>query len=162
MTAPDRSSDNDRGPQLLNRQRTVALPAPRLRILRSFLGWLQKEVARGRPFDVCLVSDAAMRRSNRRFCGQNSTTDVLAFSDGRRGRAGDLLISAETARRQARRLGHALETEIKILAIHGLLHLLGHDHHGPENTARMARAERRWRRRFALPRGLIDRGRSAR
>jgi probable rRNA maturation factor len=149
-------SDDDRGPELLNRQRGVRFEAAPL---RAFFERLAGEVAGGRSFTVCLVSDRAMRRYNRRFRGINRPTDVLAFEDGASGRAGDLLISAETARRQARRLGHALETELEILALHGLLHLLGFDHESRRDTGRMARAEGRWRRRFGLPRGLIDRAR---
>ncbi len=162
-----RSESEGETTNLLNRQRSVELPARRLAALRAFLLALEKEVARGRPFSVCLVSDRAMRRYNRRFRGKDSPTDVLAFPDGEQdraqtsnrppARAGDLVISAQTARRQARRLGHAVETEIRILAIHGLLHLLGHDHEVPRRAGDMARAELHWRRRFALPAGLIER-----
>ncbi len=150
----DPSGDDDRGPTLLNRQRMVPV---RLLELRAFLVGLQKEVARGRSFTVCLVSDAVMRRYNRRFRGQNAPTDVLSFREGQRRRAGDVLISSETARRQARHLGHSLESEIKLLALHGLLHLLGFDHLAPRQARHMARAERRWQRRFALPEGLVGR-----
>lgn len=152
-TRPDKSSGNE--PLLLNRQRRVRFSAPEL---RAFLRRLQGEVAGGRSFDLCLLSDAAMRCYNRRFRGRDAPTDVLAFADGADGGAGDLLVSAETARRQGRRLGHSVETEIKILALHGLLHLLGFDHEASSREARrMARAEGRWRRRFALPQTLIER-----
>ena len=152
--APETPSDSDSGPTLLNRQRRVKLSIP---TLQAFLQRLEREVAGGSPFSVCLVSDAVMQRYQKRFRGVNQSTDVLAFPDGAAGRAGDLLVSAETARRQARRLGHSVETEIQILLLHGLLHLRGLDHKGPRDAARMARAERRWRRRFALPQGLIER-----
>ena len=149
------SSGSDSGPELLNRQRRVKICAARL---RAFLTRLEREVAPGRAFAVCLVTDAAMRCYNRRFRGIDAPTDVLSFSDGSDGRAGDLLISAETARRQARRLGHSVETEIRILVLHGLLHLMGFDHEAGRDAGRMARAERRWRERFGLSRGLIERG----
>ncbi len=157
MSAPDTPEDGDDGPELLNRQRQVGFSASQLTTMRAFLLRLEEEVSDGRPFSLCLLSDAAMRRYNRRFRGVDAPTDVLAFPDGSAGRVGDLLVSAETARRQARRLGHALETEIRILTIHGLLHLLGCDHGAPRAAARMARLERRWRRRYALPLGLIER-----
>ena len=152
--APETPSDSDNGPTLLNRQRRVKLSMPPL---QTFLRRLEREVADGSPFSVCLVSDAVMRRYQMRFRGMDQPTDVLSFPDGAGGRAGDLLVSAETARYQARRLGHSVETEIQILLLHGLLHLLGFDHQVPRDAARMARAERRWRKRFALPQGLIER-----
>lgn len=154
---PEISSDNDTGPELLNRQRAVRFSAARL---REFLKRLAGEVAGGRPFAVCVVSDAVMRGYNRRFRGIDAATDVLSFTDGAAGCAGDLLISAETARRQARRLGHSAEAELEILALHGLLHLLGYGHEASGQAARMSRAERRWRRHFGLPAGLIERTRS--
>ena len=152
--APETPSDSDNGPTLLNRQRRVKLSIPPL---QDFLRRLQREVAAGSPVIVCLVSDAVMRRYQKRFRGLNQPTDVLSFPDGAAGRAGDLLVSVETARLQARRLGHSVETEIRILLLHGLLHLLGFDHEAPRDAARMARAERRWRKRLALPQGLMER-----
>jgi len=141
-------------PTLLNRQKRVALSEPRL---RRFLAGLGAEAARGLEFSVLLATDAAVRQYNRDFRGKDVPTDVLAFPSGEPGHAGDLVVSVETARRQARELGHSVEQEIQILIIHGLLHLLGHDHHRRAERERMLRAERRWRRRFALPLGLIDR-----
>ncbi len=153
-SSSDISSDKDSGPEFLNRQRAVRFTVARL---RGFARQLADEVAGGRPFTICVVSDAAMRRFNRRFRGLNRATDVLSFEDGVDGRAGDLLVSAETARRQARRLGHSLDEELEILALHGLLHLLGYDHQRRAEAQRMARAEQRWRRHFRLPAGLIER-----
>ena len=156
---PEISSDNDTGPEMLNRQRAVRFSSARL---REFLERLASEVAGGRPFAVCVVSDAVMRGYNRRFRGIDAATDVLSFADGAAGRAGDLLISAETARRQARRLGHSAEAELEILALHGLLHLLGYDHEAVHKAARMSREERRWRQHFGLPPGLMERALGAR
>ena len=126
---------------------------------RGLVRWLARvapAAARG-DLTVALVCDAKMRALNRQFRGIDRPTDVLSFPDGADGRAGDLLVSVETARQQARRLGHSVETEIRILLLHGLLHLLGFDHEGPRDAARMARAERRWRKRLALPQGLMER-----
>ena len=131
---------------LLNRQRKVLF---RRREVADFVELLERQVARGREIAMCVVSDAAMRRFNRRYRREDSPTDVLSFPPG------DLLVSAEMARRQARRLGHSLEAELKILALHGALHLMGHDHE--RDGGAMARLERRWRRRLGLPRALTER-----
>ncbi len=141
-------------PTLLNEQKLVAVSERRL---RRFLSELAVEAAPGLEFSVLLATDSVIRRYNRDYRGKDAPTDVLAFPSGEPGLAGDVLVSAETARRQARELGHTVEVEIQILVIHGLLHLLGHGHHRPAERSRMLRAERRWRRRFGLPLGLIDR-----
>ncbi len=77
-----------------------------------------------------LLSDAAMRRFNRQFAGLDKTTDVLSFPSGIENAGdeaylGDILISVETAERQRKA---ELEQELKVLMLHGLLHLLGYDH----------------------------------
>ena len=68
-----------------------------------------------------------------------------------------LVIAAGVARRQAREAGHSYAAELKVLALHGLLHLLGYDHHDPTDGGRMARLERRLRSRGGLRAGLIER-----
>ena len=70
---------------------------------------------------------------------------------------GDIVISTDTARRQARDARHSLAAELKVLALHGLLHLLGYDHDAADDLGRMARAERRLRAKGGLRRGLIER-----
>jgi probable rRNA maturation factor len=67
------------------------------------------------------------------------------------------VISTQAARRQARQAGHAYTVELRILALHGLLHLLGYDHESPSDRGRMARLERRLRARGGLREGLIER-----
>jgi probable rRNA maturation factor len=133
--------------------------------LRSFLDEVVRRIARGRSIACLVTGDAEVRRLNRRFRGKNSSTDVLSFpSSGKaaltgkkNGFAGDLAISVDRARRQAAEQGHSLEDELRILILHGALHLTGLDH---ENDAgRMARSEARWRRRLGLPVGLIERAR---
>ncbi len=150
----DKHDEHDNGPAVINRQRVVDLS---VEALREFTGALQREVAGGRAFSVCLVSDHTIRRYNRKYRGKDEPTDVLSFRDDTPDWAGDMMISAETAVRQARRLRHSVETEIKILALHGLLHLLGYDHEDTTDGGRMARVENRWRTHFALPGGLIER-----
>ena len=115
---------------------------------------------------VALVPDARVRALNRRYRKKDAATDVLSFpafapSALRRGKPaaggflGDVVIAVGVARRQAREAGHSLQTELRILALHGLLHLLGYDHE--RDDGRMARLERRLRRKAGLPEGLIER-----
>lgn len=125
---------------------------------------------------VAIVSDAHVQRLNRRFRGVNTPTDVLSFPDTEaRGRRpgtggtrfagprppasdlclGDIVIARGVARRQAREAGHSEMTEWRVLALHGLLHLMGYDHE--RDAGRMRRAERRLRRKGGLREGLIDR-----
>jgi probable rRNA maturation factor len=116
------------------------------------------------PFSVGLLSDAAIRRYNARFRRIDEATDVLSFPAGKgalgdHGYLGDILISAETARRNASVHGVRLEDEIKALILHGLLHLLGQDHE--RDRGRMARSERFWGARLGLPQTLLARSRKA-
>jgi probable rRNA maturation factor len=104
---------------------------------------------------IALVSDAAMRRLNGTFRGVHHSTDVLSFPSDTPGVLGDIAIARGVAARQAKRLGHAEATELKTLALHGLLHLLGYDHE--RDRGEMRRAEDRLRRRAGLPVGLIAR-----
>jgi len=111
---------------------------------------------------VLLTTDEGVRRLNRRFRGKNKPTDVLSFPAGPlpgarpvEQAAGDLAISVATARRQAVEQGHSLATEIKVLMLHGLLHLAGYDHE--TDAGKMARRERVLRDRLGLPLGLIER-----
>ena len=115
---------------------------------------------------VALVSDARVRALNARYRRRHAPTDVLSFPadqpPGRRRRGeraflGDIVIATGVARRQARAAGHAYGTELRVLALHGLLHLIGYDHEDPADAGRMARAETRLRRRGGLPDGLIER-----
>src|SRR4051794_34217087 len=125
--------------------------------------WLQSVAparARG-AVTIAIVSDARVRALNRRYRHKNRATDVLSFPAGLR-RAmprflGDIVIAAGVARRQARDAGHSLQTELRVLALHGLLHLLGYDHE--QDEGQMARFERRLRARGGLREGLIERHR---
>ena len=80
---------------------------------------------------------------------------MLAFASD--GGLGDLVIATGVARRQAKDAGHSYQAELRVLALHGLLHLLGYDHHDREDNGRMARAEARLRRKGGLTSGLIER-----
>ena len=132
---------------ILNRQRrrSVAL-AP----LQEFTRQLTR-VLRLKPeaIGVALVSDPFMARLNRRYRGRAAATDVLSFPAGERnGYRGDVVISVDTARRNARRYRHGLEEEIKLLALHGALHLLGYDHE--TDRGQMNRREHQLRRHLGL------------
>lgn len=146
---------------LLNRQRTTRA---NWEPVRHFLRRLSAELAAS-GFSVCLLSDRGIRRYNQQFRGVDRPTDVLSFPvggprTGQRKYLGDILISVETARDNAQRLGLRLEEELQVLALHGVLHLLGYDHE--RDQGEMARLERRWTRRLGLPQSLTGRARSSR
>ena len=100
-----------------------------------------------------------MRKLNRTYRGVDEPTDVLSFpSEGKSGSSpflGDIVIARGIARKQAGSFGHPLLTELRILALHGLLHLLGYDHEA--DTGQMSKLETRLRRKAGLPAGLIAR-----
>ena len=107
---------------------------------------------------VLLAPDAVLKRLNLEYRAQNKATDVLSFpapAELGDGHAGDLAISVETAARQAARLGHSLQDEIRILLLHGLLHLGGMDHE--VDTGEMAKREADLRAELKLPNSLIAR-----
>lgn len=130
----------------------------RRREIAEFAALLRRDVSAGREF-VCLVTDdRELRRLNRQFLGKDYATDVLSFpAEPGSAFLGELAVSAQRAAQQAASFGHDCETEIRILLLHGLLHLLGMDHQA--DRGRMARAESRWRRKLGLPTGLIERTR---
>ena len=143
-------------------QETKSLRLPSMRTLARFLTEAQAVVRLRGHVSVLLTSDAALRSLNRRFRGKNKLTDVLSFpavnlvqtrkKDRERG---DLAISVETALRQAIEHEHSLATEIKVLILHGVLHLAGYDHE--TDSGQMQRRERSLRVRLGLPSGLIER-----
>jgi probable rRNA maturation factor len=104
---------------------------------------------------VAIASDARVRALNRQYRGKDAPTDVLSFPAEEPDTLGDVIIAAGVARRQARDAGHSVQTELRVLALHGLLHLLGYDHE--RDAGRMARVERRLRVRGGLEAGLIER-----
>ena len=135
---------------------------PSTRALGRFLSETQTAAGLRGQVTVLLATDATIRDLNRRFRGKNDTTDVLSFpgttfknTKNAEQVAGDVAISVETARRQAAEQGHTLATEIKVLILHGLLHLAGYDHE--TDAGKMQRRERQLRARLGLPQGLIER-----
>jgi len=145
-------------PKPASRATTRDIRLPSARTLARFLAAAQQAVKLRGQVTVLLTTDAAIRKLNRQFRGKNKATDVLSFPAegvGADGMAGDLAISVTTALKQAREQGHALSTEIKVLVLHGLLHLAGYDHEADDGQ--MARRERLLRAQLKLPQGLIER-----
>jgi probable rRNA maturation factor len=153
---------------ILNRQRTVRVARPPL---EAFLARVREQLRlNGAEITVCLVSDPAIARMNETFRHKKGPTDVLSFpsdSSTRRSNAarhrsrprriaasaedhslGDIAISPATARRNAKKLGRALPSELQILILHGVLHLLGYDHE--TDNGQMTRVENRLRRKLGL------------
>ena len=147
---------------------------PSARTLARFLLQAQSAVRLRGQVTILLTTDKAVRRLNRQFRGKDKATDVLSFpthfsvpkgsvrrAQGRLGApreleiAGDLAISVDTARKQAMDMGHPLSVEIKVLILHGLLHLAGYDHE--TDNGEMARREQKLRAELSLPHGLIER-----
>ena len=139
---------------------------------------LERFVARARlaaglkgMVDVLVTSSSEMRSLNRRFREKDKATDVLSFpadahdarehesarkhDNARKQFAGEIAISAEIAAQNARELGHTATEEVKVLVLHGLLHLRGYDHE--RDQGQMARRENQLRARLGLPSGLIER-----
>lgn len=130
--------------------------------LSRFVLRARKAVGLRGAVNVLVTSSAAVRALNRQFRGKNKATDVLSFpysSPAGRGAgtklAGDVAISADIARENSVRLGHPVAQEIKILALHGILHLAGFDHE--RDNGAMARKEAKLRRVLRLPPALIER-----
>lgn len=121
--------------------------------LRTFFDALVRRMARGAEVTCLITDDRELRRLNRQFRGKNHATDVLSFPSSEGG--GEIAISLDRAIVQAGERGHSIADEVRILMLHGVLHLSGYDHE--TDGGEMARAEVRWRRRMGLPAGLIER-----
>ena len=131
--------------------------------------WLARVAPRSARGEVgvALVSNARVRALNRRYRRRDYPTDVLSFPNPQSLAPnpeslspnpyylGDIVIATGVARRQARKAGHSELTELRVLALHGLLHLLGYDHERDRGT--MAKLERTLRRKGGLREGLIER-----
>jgi probable rRNA maturation factor len=128
---------------LVDRQRRRVGAARLRRVLRGAAASLR---VRG-EVSLVLAGDRLLRRLNRDYRGQDRATDVLSF-EGEGGEAGlgDVVISVETAEKNARALGRTLAQELDVLALHGFLHVLGYDHEADEGT--MDRLEKRLRKRL--------------
>ncbi|MGD0842485.1 MAG: rRNA maturation RNase YbeY [Candidatus Acidiferrales bacterium] len=145
---------------IVNRQRRVPVA---LTPLQQFAERARRELRfADDSVTVCLVSDAEIARMNRRFRGKRGPTDVLSFPSkgnaagrgqgstlrGAESYAGDIAISPSAARRNARRLDRSLPAELRVLILHGMLHLAGYDHE--TDRGEMDRIERRLRKRLGV------------
>jgi len=138
---------------ILNRQRRVRVP---MCALEKFLGRASEALRLGSgAFTVCLVTDGEIARWNRAYRGKKGPTDVLSFpadgnprKSGSRSYLGDIAIAPAVALRNARRGGRTFDEEMRILMLHGMLHLMGYDHE--TDTGQMNRREQRLRRALGL------------
>jgi probable rRNA maturation factor len=156
---------------ILNRQKRVRVVLPSL---EKFARQVKHELRlNGREVAICLVSDTEMSRLNKTYRGKNKPTDVLSFPVGKHvGRRnntkndaglprlrsgqvspgptflGDIAIAPSVARQNAKRFARRLDEELRILILHGVLHLMGYDHE--TDSGQMERRERRVRRRLGL------------
>jgi probable rRNA maturation factor len=142
---------------ILNRQNRIRIQtAP----LERFEARVRRELSLGgRELTVCFVNDREIARLNKKFRGKAKPTDVLSFqvkgngvsefpSADHRNYLGDIAISPETARRNAKRDGGTLDRELRVLILHGILHLMGHDH--DTDNGQMERKEIRLRSKLGL------------
>jgi len=122
--------------------------------LAPWLSRIAPAAAKG-DVSVAIVSDRRMRALNRQFRGKDKVTDVLSFPSDERSFMGDIVVASGVAKQQAKAAGHSVQTEIRVLALHGLLHLLGYDHE--HDDGKMARFEAKLRKKAGLKEGLIER-----
>ncbi len=131
--------------------------------LLSLLGQIGDDVLRmeGQPQEsevsITLVDNAYIQELNRTYRGLDRPTDVLAFyleddmpAMEEEKMLGDVLVSVEKADEQAREYGHSLEREVAFLTVHGILHLLGYDHHLPQEEEKMKSRQKLFLERFKL------------
>ncbi len=141
---PDSASASARAKRSSASGPQKSLRIPSKRTLGPYLSQAQAAVGLLGQVTVLLTTDATIRDLNRRFRGKDEATDVLSFPAAtfvqNQEKTGDVAISVETARKQAAEHGHALAVELRILILHGLLHLAGYDH--DTDTGRMLRRER--------------------
>ena len=129
---------------LLNRQRRRPVRPARLRRL---LEAAARSLGVSGEVSLVLTRDPAVRALNARYRGKDKPTDVLSFpGPGGAAGLGDIVVSVDTAERNARRQGRTLQRELDVLALHGFLHVLGYDHETDDGT--MDRLERRLRRKL--------------
>ena len=121
----------------------------------AFAGKVLKALRLRGEVAILITSDDELQRLNREFRGKDKPTDVLSFPSDLPGHAGDIAISAEIAAENARRRKLTLMEELKVLILHGLLHLAGYDHE--TDNGEMARKEQMLRRQFGLTESLIAR-----
>ena len=157
MTPTRRRAPPKTKPRKIDRRLTVEIVLPPGVRAPGLAAWLERVApprARG-TVAVAVVADRRIQELNHRYPDKNVSTDVLSFPADESGQLGDIVIALGVARRQAKSAGHSLGTEFRVLALHGLLHLLGYDHE--RDNGEMRRLEQRLRRAGGLREGLIER-----
>ena len=122
--------------------------------LQSFAEILRLRVAKRAEFHCLITGDAELQQLNQQYRGKDEPTDVLSFP-GEAPYLGDIAISMARARAQAKQFGHTPDDELRVLMLHGVLHLTGLDHE--TDAGQMARTEQRWRRKLGLSTSLTER-----
>ena len=133
-------------------QKTQSVSA---RALSLFTGKAQRALGIRGEVNIRVTSNSELQKLNRRFRSKNKPTDVLSFPSAMPELAGDIAISADIAAANAADLGHSTEMELKVLILHGLLHLAGYDH--DKDNGDMQARETELRQHLKLPAGLIER-----
>ena len=134
----------------------VAFSPREKRTLQNFAATLASKIGAGRSFTCLITGDQELQRLNRTFLADDYPTDVLSFPSREPANAlGEMAISIDRAEAQAAVRGHARIDEVRILMLHGLLHLIGMDHEC--DCGEMARAELKWRAELGLPGTLLAR-----
>jgi probable rRNA maturation factor len=147
------TSKDDQRSLIIFRKRVTGLTNA---ALAQFVGRAGRALGLRGAINVLVTSSQELRVLNSLFRGKDKATDVLSFPPSLRDScAGDVAISAQIASQNAKHLGHSAAEEIKILALHGILHLAGYDHE--RDQGEMEREEARLRKTFGLPVGLIER-----
>jgi probable rRNA maturation factor len=134
-------------PLITYRRKPATLDSTRL---EAFAEILRTRVARGLALHCRITNDAELQSLNRQFLNKDYPTDVLTFPS-----EGDIAISLDRAKAQAKEWNHSVEDEIRVLLLHAVLHLQGMDHE--TDNGRMKRREQTWRRKLNLPTTLITR-----
>lgn len=130
------------------------------RALSLFAAKAQRAVGLRGEVNIRIASNRELQELNRRFRKKNQPTDVLSFPSETPTLAGDIAISGDIAAANAADMGHSPQTELKVLILHGLLHLAGYDHEADDGEMRTR--ERSLRRKLGLPVGLIERAHGGR
>jgi len=148
---PGKSARSRRGGPTVLLRRESATRVPVRRLQRAVRATLEREGRHAGEVSVLIVDDRAMAALNGRWRGRRRPTDVLAFPQRNGVLIGDIVLSAETARRQAAEYSHTLADELELLAVHGALHLCGWRDGTLAARSRMRRRERVILRALAIP-----------
>jgi probable rRNA maturation factor len=135
---------------------SIAFSPREKRTLKAFACTLASRIGEGQPFTCLITRDQELQELNRTFLLHDYPTDVLSFPSCKADNSlGEMAISIDCADEQAANFGHARVDEVRILMLHGVLHLVGMDHE--HDRGEMARAELRWRAELGLPGTLLTR-----